>query len=100
MKTEEKFYQLWKSALAQPDRDIYISEHINDASPRLLNDIHKVAHITVREIIKQSGLTQKAFALRFCIPLRTVEDWASGKSKCKDYDRLMLCKILNIAQLP
>ena len=33
---------------------------------------------TIRELIAYSGVSQRAFAERYMIPLRTVEDWARG----------------------
>ncbi len=60
-----------------------------------LGNIHDVAHMSVRDIIAKSDLTQAAFATKFCIPLRTVEDWANGKRKCTDYLRLMFAKSLD-----
>ena len=42
--------------------------------------------------IAKSGMTQAAFSIKFCIPLRTIEDWATDKRKCADYIRLMVSK--------
>lgn len=105
--TDKLFAKLWKDALAQPDKEMYISEYgypefFDEISEDLqeivdvLGNIHDVAHMSLREIIKQSGMTQAAFAEKFCIPRRTIEDWVSGKNKCRDYDRLMFCRILGI----
>lgn len=42
----------------------------------------------------QTGMTQKAFASYFGIPLRTVEDWLGGRRKMPDYLlRLMIYKL-------
>lgn len=50
---------------------------------------------TIREIIQSTGMTQTAFAKRFCIPLRTVQDWHRGERKCAEYIRKMMVEILN-----
>ena len=103
--TDILFNKLWKDALVQPDMEMYIAEYgypewFDEISPditeirKVLGIIHKTAHMSVRDIIRESGFTQSAFATRFCIPLRTVEDWATGKRKCADYDRLAFARQL------
>ena len=73
--TDKLFYKLWKDALEQPDRDMYIGEYgfpewfdeiSDDPSEitRVLKSIHGVAHMSVRDIILASGLTQSAFAVK------------------------------------
>lgn len=42
-------------------------------------DQREAVTFVVRELIARSGLTQAAFAERYHIPKRTVEDWATGK---------------------
>ena len=59
---------LWKAAKEQPDRDLFVAEF----APRQIS----VSRLT--EIVQKAGMTQRAFAEHFCIPLRTVEDWARG----------------------
>lgn len=100
---DELFYKLWKDALEQPDKERYISEYgypdyFDEISQepsevvRILEGIHKVAHMSVKDIIASTGLSQRAFAVKFCIPTRTIEDWATGKRDCKDYMRLSFCR--------
>lgn len=109
--TDKMFLKLWQDALAQKNRELYIAEYgypdwfgeiSRDAAEvvSVLEVIHDAAHMTIRELIEKAGMTQAAFACHFCIPLRTVEDWATGKRKCADYIRLMMAKelgLLNIA---
>ena len=38
-----------------------------------------------KELRQASGMTQRAFAEYFGIPLRTVEDWERGEAKCAPY---------------
>ena len=103
--TDKLFYKLWLDALEQPNRDMYIGEYgypdwfddiSHDAEEviRILDNIHAVAHMSVRDIISRSGLSQAKFAIKFCIPVRTVEDWATGDRKCTDYLRLSFCRLL------
>ena len=42
-------------------------------------------HMTIRELIAESGMTQRAFAEYFKIPQRTVEDWSRGVRQCPEY---------------
>lgn len=54
----------------------------------------KAACKSVKEMIKQAGLTQRAMAEKFGIPLRTVEDWCRGVHRCPLYVRLMIHECL------
>ena len=55
-----------------------------------LRAIYTAVHRPVRAIVTASGLSQAAFAERYCIPRRTVEDWCRGISQCPLYTRLLL----------
>ncbi len=107
--TDKLFLKLWQDALEQPDKELYVGEYgypdwfddINanpDTVVHILQNIHDIAHMSVRDIISTSGLTQAAFSIKFCIPLRTIEDWATEKRKCADYIRLMFAKILGLLE--
>lgn len=41
--------------------------------------------MTVRELRKKAGMTQKDFSEYFGIPKRTIEDWEGERNKCSDY---------------
>lgn len=84
------FYILFSAASSEQDRDRYISEwssssifypgenvpDINaDDLADALGNIWDVAHLSTRDIRQHLGLTQVAFAERFCVPRRTVENW-------------------------
>lgn len=108
--TDKLFNKLWKDAIDQPNKDLFLAEYgypdwFDEISQdpqdisKTLGNIHDVAHMPLKDIIKRAGLTQAAFSTKFCIPIRTVEDWCSGKNKCRDYDRLMFCKILGILKV-
>lgn len=95
--TDKEFNKLWLDALAEINKSLYIEKHteFND----IIGNIYDVAHMSVRDIIYSVGLTQSEFATKFCIPIRTVEDWCRGKRKCSDYLRLLFCKELNILKI-
>lgn len=73
----ERYIAEWSgSSIFYPDAD---SQDINaDDLADALGNIWDVAHLTVRDIRQHLGLTQAAFAERFCIPRRTVEGWDYG----------------------
>lgn len=108
--TDKLFYKLWKDALAQPDPELYVAEYgypnyFDDISSdfeevvKILRQIHKAAHMSVKDIIKEANLTQAAFSQKFCIPKRTVEGWCMGERKCPDYIRLLICRQLGILEI-
>ena len=54
--------------------------------------------MTIREILTATGMTQTALAKRFDIPLRTVQNWATGQRECPVYIRKMMMEILGIIE--
>ena len=107
---DRTFLHLWNDELSQPNKELYISEYgypdwFDTISENLeiiciiLSNIHDVAHMNVKNIIKHSEMTQNQFATHFCINLRTVERWCSGERKCPDYLRLLFCKDLGILNI-
>lgn len=103
--TDKLFNRLWLDALEQPSKDMYVGEYgypdwFDEISTdeaevvRMLESIHDVAHMSVKDIISRAGLSQPKFAVKFCIPIRTVENWATGKRECADYLRLLFCRQL------
>ena len=99
--TDKLFNKIWHDALVQPSEDMFIGEYgypdwfdeiSTDAEEVVakLQQIHRVAHMSVRDMLKLTGLTQAAFACKFCVPLRTVEDWSRNVRKCPDSVRLLI----------
>lgn len=41
--------------------------------------------MTVKELRKESGMTQQQFGAYFGIPKRTVQNWEAGVNKCPEY---------------
>lgn len=111
MTTDKLFYTLFAEALASPDRDAFVSDwslssawgDTPDAdipADRLdmLGQLWDVAHLTIKDIRAHTGLSQAAFATRYCIPTRTLEDWERGVRSCPDYLRLLLAKDVGLYQ--
>ena len=60
--------------------------------------VRKEPHMSYQELLtkalSETGMTQKAFAEYFGIPVRTLQDWLAGKRKMPDYLlRLMIYKL-------
>lgn len=103
--TDKDFYTLFGAALETNDQDMYIAEwgtssiffqdpdsegpEFDDVVNTLL-DIWTKAHMSIKEIRAKTGLSQAAFAKRFCIPKRSIENWESGTRAAPDYLRLLL----------
>lgn len=103
--TDKIFNRLWKDAIEQPDKALYVSEYgypdwfdeISDNPDEIvgtLENIHDAAHMNVKDMVKKSGMSQAKFAEHFCIPKRTVESWCMGDRSCPDYVRLMMARQL------
>lgn len=107
------FNTLFNAATTEQDRDRYIAEWSSSSvfypdpeSPDIdaaelaesLGNIWDVAHMTTRDIRQHLGLTQAAFAERFCIPRRTVEGWESGRTT-PAYIVLMLAELTGILKI-
>lgn len=98
---------------AYAERDFFVSDlalseiwgdapedPIPDARLAALGQIWDAAHRTVPEIAKAAGLSNRKLAERFCIPYRTVEDWAAERRESPLYVRLMLQQCLGLLPAP
>lgn len=63
-----------------------------DAEKKRLSTIWELAHLSMRELVDRTGLSQTAFAKRVGIPLRTVQDWCGEKRACPVYLRFLLAE--------
>lgn len=104
--TDKQFFILWAEALTSSDRNAFVSDwslssiwegaeggEIPTNRIAVLEELWTVAHATVRDIRKHTGLTQAAFSIRYCIPKRSIENWESGSRSCPDYVRLLLAQV-------
>ena len=64
-----------------------------------LGNIWDVAHLTTRDIRQHLGLTQAAFAERFCIPRRTVENWERKGGHIPPYNILAYADITGMLKV-
>lgn len=63
-----------------------------DAEKERLSTIWDVAHLSMRELVARTGLSQTAFAKQVGVPLRTVQDWCGEKRACPTYVRFLLAE--------
>lgn len=105
--TDKLFFSLFNAALSSSNRDAFVSVW-GDASDAgipadridLLARLWDAAHLTIRDIRQHTGLSQAAFATRYCIPTRTLEDWERGARSCPDYLRLLLAQVTGLYTKP
>lgn len=75
--------------LSAPDSPGYIDL---DAEKARLSRIWEMAHLSMKELISLTGLSQTAFAKGTGIPLRTVQNWYCGIRECPSYVRFLLAE--------
>lgn len=99
--TDTQFAACVRECAAYDDLDAYVSNMSlstiwgdNDTPEATvlsdLRSIYQAVNRPVRAIVTASSLSQAAFAERYCIPRRTVENWCSGARECPLYTRLLL----------
>lgn len=112
--TDKQFSAAFTAALSTPDRDAFVSDWAlsslfagaDEAAPvdpalvEELGQVWDVAHLSVSDIRAATGLSQRAFAFRHCIPRRTYEDWESGANVCAPYMILLLAQAEGLYNRP
>lgn len=63
-----------------------------DAEKEKLSSIWDLVHLSMRELVARTGLSQTSFAKRTGIPLRTVQNWCVGARDCPAYVRFLLAE--------
>lgn len=107
--TDKQFYFCYTEIPNYHDRDAYISDVVlssiwedspcDEIPEERIDSVGRIwdaYHKTVRQIASDAGLSHRKLAERFCIPVRTVEDWCTGKRTPPDYVRLMMQECLGI----
>ena len=110
--TDTQFAACVREVPAYSDIDAYVSDlalssiwgdaegpEIPAARIDQLRAIYAAVNRPVRAIVTASGLSQAAFAERYCIPKRTVENWCSGARECPLYTRLLLQRAEELLQV-
>ena len=104
----QRFKEIVTEAEAQPDQAVFLAEYgipewiLNDVTDseeqavEMIKNIHHITHITPRELISESGMSQTRFAERFMIPLRTVQNWCGGQRTMPRYEKFMFAMVLDL----
>ena len=99
--TDKQFNTLFTHAMDDADRDSFISfwessdiweDSDGKDHAEQIAEIWDMTHLTMRDIRSHTGLTQAAFGTRFCIPMRTIQDWEGGRRNCPPYVKLLLAQ--------
>lgn len=110
--TDKQIYTLFSDAAGSPDADAFAADaalSLTDPTDpeqgvdldlfRQLHTLWQIANAPFRELLGLLGLNQTQCATRFCIPLRTVQDWAGGRRAAPLYLRLMMAEAMQLFDL-
>lgn len=93
------FTRLYNEAKDYEDVDYYIAERgwqewmenfDPDTIVKILNEIYGMAKEGVKKPQKQLGICRSELAMRFQIPLRTLENWANEVTRPSEFVETML----------
>lgn len=105
--TDKQFYEIFTDAINSTDRDAFVSDWAlssiwgDDADEDIQSrseEIRKtwdVAHMSVQDLCSRAGIGQSELSRKFCIPLRTVQNWFGGQNRCPQYVVLMMSRLLS-----
>lgn len=65
----------------------------------MLKSLYKAKNMSFKELIDAAGSKKSEISHIFCIPIRTVEDWYSGKNRTPSYVKIMLLKQYHMLDL-
>ena len=85
----ERGWQEWMEDYAGENDEI-TGENIVDALTR----VHFLAHMTLKEMREETGLSQRKFGAAYSIPARTVENWEMGVNAPPPYVKMLIAYTL------
>lgn len=110
--TSKQIYHFFGEAGSYTDPDAYASDvalsllapddpdqKVDMALFGQLRALWHVANDPFRDLLEIMGLNQSQCSRRFCIPLRTVQDWAGERRSSPPYVRLMMAELTGIVSL-
>ena len=112
--TDKQICTLYTEAPHYQDPNAYVADMLTSSllldlavpdqeSPVELGDgLHTLWHVVnapFAVLLQRMGLTQTECAMRFCIPLRTVQGWAGETRSAPPYVRLMMAELMGIVNL-
>lgn len=109
--TDKLFQLIWQDAQQITDIDAFVSDWAlsgallpdgADIDPVLVERLQMLWHIAndpFALILKLMDMTQTQAAVRFCIPLRTIQDWHGERRKIPPYIRLFMAESTDLMRL-
>lgn len=107
--TDNQFYNCVTECQNYTDRDAYISDlalssiwgdapgvDIPQVRIDALGEVWDACHRNIKDIATAAGMSVRALAIRFCIPQRTAENWASEVRGFPIYTKLMMQECLGL----
>ena len=98
----EELVELWMKANEMTCKNDFLKDCLQDGQEiqdiskmlRRAEEIWKLAHMSIKDVLSAEGMSQKAFSQLVGVPKRTVEDWCRGVSNPPLYARLWLHIVL------
>lgn len=110
--TDKQLYQIFDETSNYADPDAYASDVAlslldpedpsQEPDAALFEALRTIWHVSedpFKALLERMGLTQTECSLRFCIPRRTVQNWAGGVNSAPSYLRLMMAELSGIVKL-
>lgn len=110
--TDKHIWRLYEEAANYTDPDAFASDavlslldpddpgqEVEMASFDQLRTLWHVANDSFKALLTRIGLNQTQCAIRFCIPLRTVQGWAGEQRTPPPYLRLMMAEATGVLDL-
>lgn len=110
--TNKQIYRLYGETSNYTDPDAFASDaalsildpddpgqEVDMALFEQLRVLWHVANDPFKSLLGRMGLKQTECSTRFCIPLRTVQDWAGERRTPPPYVRLMMAEAVGIVKL-
>ena len=104
--TDKQIYFAFSEAANYNDIDAFVSDvaisscmediEIDNALIEALKNIYECYHMTFKDVLERIKLSQTEFAIRYMIPLRTVQHWVNGDRAIPLYLKIMFCEIEGI----
>ena len=63
-----------------------------DAEKERLSHVWDIAHLSVKQMVQDVGISMAAFAKQTGIPYRTLQNWCLGERECPVYIRFLLAE--------
>ncbi len=112
--TYKEFHKLWSAACKEPNLNECLKQSLHAGGKSefkfekagldypnavtLLSSIHKLSHTSFKDLLEKIGKRKCEISDRYCIPIRTIEEWYSGNNRCPDYFRLILIRDFSLAK--